>query len=325
MTNSSLFLLLKRFLFPAGLSFHLILGSFLFVILGLSGLFFLFITREPATYDQQIFFLLTALGTGIGSFLFSWCLSCNLQKSIRLLRKAAKQMEGGSYSEAIPEEQISASPLEMREFCQAFNIMAGVINQHICLLHDFNEALTVAKQSYLELSVTDQLTGLYNRTYFETEMKRLNSRQEVPVGLLVCDINGLKLVNDALGHLAGDALIKAAAEILRSCFRSEDVIARIGGDEFVVMLSGTDAVAAHTAEERIKAYSEVYNEAHPQLPLTLAVGSAAISEPPVDMEILFRNADHEMYQDKKQGKFTSRQMLVKALARNGKRISERYF
>lgn len=324
MTNSSLFLLLKKILFPSGLSFRLILGSFLFVVLGLAGFFFLFLTRKPATYDQQIFFLLIVLGTGVSSFLFAWCLSRNLQRSIRLLRTAAKQMEGGLYSEAISEEQIGASPVEMREFCQAFNIMAGVVNQHICLLHDFNEALAVAKQSYLELSVTDQLTGLYNRTYFETEMKRLNSRQEVPVGLLVCDINGLKIVNDALGHLAGDALIKAAAEILRACFRGEDVIARIGGDEFVVMLPGADIVAARTGEERIQSYSAIYNKAHPHLPLSLAVGSAATSELPVEMENLFRKADHAMYQDKNQGKFASRQMLAKALTRNGKRISDSY-
>ncbi|GAI71513.1 unnamed protein product, partial [marine sediment metagenome] len=80
------------------------------------------------------------------------------------------------------------------------------------------------------------LTGLYNRTYFEEELKRLDTKRQLPLSIITGDINGLKLVNDAFGHLKGDLYLCEAARILEESCRKEDVIARWGGDEFSIIL-----------------------------------------------------------------------------------------
>jgi diguanylate cyclase (GGDEF)-like protein len=86
------------------------------------------------------------------------------------------------------------------------------------------------------LSFHDQLTDLYNRRYFEEEMTRLDTERQLPLAVIVADLNGLELANDTYGHAVGDKLIIAAAETLKNTCRSEDVVARWGGDEFAILL-----------------------------------------------------------------------------------------
>jgi diguanylate cyclase len=90
------------------------------------------------------------------------------------------------------------------------------------------------------LSYHDQLTGLYNRRFFEEELRRLDTPRSFPLTLVMGDLNGLKMANDAFGHAAGDELLKKTAEMLKKHFRQEDIICRFGGDEFVMILTGTD-------------------------------------------------------------------------------------
>ncbi|MFZ3086271.1 MAG: GGDEF domain-containing protein [Candidatus Hydromicrobium sp.] len=92
--------------------------------------------------------------------------------------------------------------------------------------------ITARKESEKEikyLSFHDKLTDLYNRAYFEEELKRLNTKRQLPLSMVIGDVNGLKLVNDAFGHMEGDKLLKKIARILKSCCREEDIIARWGG------------------------------------------------------------------------------------------------
>ena len=86
------------------------------------------------------------------------------------------------------------------------------------------------------LSLHDALTNCYNRTFFEEEMHRFAKQRDPQISLLMCDVDGLKIVNDSFGHVAGDEILKTVADILRASFRPSDIIARIGGDEFVVLL-----------------------------------------------------------------------------------------
>jgi diguanylate cyclase (GGDEF)-like protein/PAS domain S-box-containing protein len=101
------------------------------------------------------------------------------------------------------------------------------------------------------LSVHDQLTGLYNRLYFEEEIVRLEKGRLFPISTIMADVDGLKAVNDSHGHSAGDQLLIQTATIFRSCFRAEDVVARIGGDEFAALLPGSNACTAYKVIERI--------------------------------------------------------------------------
>ncbi|HET6785581.1 MAG TPA: PAS domain S-box protein [Erysipelotrichaceae bacterium] len=109
-----------------------------------------------------------------------------------------------------------------------------------------------AEENILFLSYHDQLTGLYNRRFYEEELKRLNSSRNLPITLVMGDINGLKLVNDTFGHTRGDSLIKSVADAIKSACRTDDIVARLGGDEFVIILPNTDRNVADTVVNRIK-------------------------------------------------------------------------
>ena len=91
----------------------------------------------------------------------------------------------------------------------------------------------------------------FNRRFFEEEMQRPNTKRNMPMSLILCDVNGLKLTNDIFGHAYGDELIKRVAEVLRESCRAEDILARWGGDEFVLLLPGTDYAQAADIAARI--------------------------------------------------------------------------
>lgn len=148
------------------------------------------------------------------------------------------------------------------------------------------------------LSLHDALTGLYNRTYFEEQMRLLEkNRRCQPVGIILCDIDGLKLVNDTLGHEAGDNLLTAAAQVLRSSFRQGDIIARIGGDEFAVLLPNNDRPNLARASRRIKEAVARYNQGEVRVPLSLSVGFAVAGDSG-GLSEAFKEADNNMYREK---------------------------
>ena len=106
----------------------------------------------------------------------------------------------------------------------------------------------------------DLLTGVYNRQYFEQEIKRLDKPESLPLSIIIGDINGLKLVNNAFGHLKGDSIIRKTAKILKSCCREWDIMARTGDDEFGILLPYTDADTVAEILEKIKNAVNLYNQ-----------------------------------------------------------------
>ena len=150
------------------------------------------------------------------------------------------------------------------------------------------------------LAFHDILTGLYNRRFFEEERKRLDTKRQLPYSIIVGDINGLKLTNDAFGHEEGDKLIVTISEILKSYCRTEDILARIGGDEFSILLPQTDEQKTKLIVERIKEKCEDYsNEIKKDVYYaSISLGYATKLKIEESFEKVFRNAEELMYKNK---------------------------
>jgi len=147
------------------------------------------------------------------------------------------------------------------------------------------------------LSSHDSLTGLYNRSFFEAAFERVTKGRKYPVSVIVADLDGLKQVNDTHGHEAGDALITSAAKILNCAFRAEDLVARTGGDEFVVLLLESDEKMSSVLQERIREAEQQLNSESGVVQVRLSLGSAT-AYLSAEMGTLIHRADKRMYEDK---------------------------
>lgn len=158
--------------------------------------------------------------------------------------------------------------------------------------------LTEERLTYISLH--DMMTGVYNRAFFEEEMKRLQKSRSFPVSIVVADMDNLKSLNDSQGHQAGDAALQVMADIFRDYFRGDDVVARIGGDELAVLLPNTDEQAALQAIGRLQAAIERHNdETTIGSGLSVSLGCTTCNQDQA-LDDGFRLADLNMYQHKQQ-------------------------
>ncbi|HTU64007.1 MAG TPA: sensor domain-containing diguanylate cyclase, partial [Polyangiales bacterium] len=152
------------------------------------------------------------------------------------------------------------------------------------------------------LSLRDELTGLYNRRGFmelARQQLRFVERNKRPVVLIFVDLDGMKPINDTLGHEQGDHAIQETAQILKRTFRASDIVARLGGDEFVVLAIDANAERADAARQRTRAAVDAWNaRGAAPFQLSLSLGTAQ-HEPGETIEDLLTRADAEMYQQKR--------------------------
>lgn len=166
----------------------------------------------------------------------------------------------------------------------------------------------LAEGKILYLSFHDQLTGLYNRRFYEEELKRLDTERNLPLSLVMADINGLKLANDAFGHLVGDELLNKAAEAFRNECRTDEIVCRIGGDEFVIILPKSNCNEAQALVNRI--LTSIENQKVGLLDLSISFGCASKTNPHESIQETFKKAEENMYQIKS---YESPRMREKAI------------
>lgn len=161
------------------------------------------------------------------------------------------------------------------------------------------------------LSFHDELTKLYNRRYFENEIKRLDTKRQLPISIIIADINGLKIINDSLGHEKGDELLIKSAKILKQVIREEDILARQGGDEFAILLPQT------TQKEAEKIINRINNKSNKtkkdELTVSIALGTASKTKLSQDINNILKKADDNMYQNKLSESKSTKSKIVKGL------------
>jgi diguanylate cyclase (GGDEF)-like protein len=153
-------------------------------------------------------------------------------------------------------------------------------------------------ESYMEyLGKHDTLTKLRNRTFYVEELNRLSRKGPWPVAILAIDLNGLKVVNDEQGHAAGDEILRRAGEVLAESVESNACVARIGGDEFIILMPGCDDHAAQSLKERIISVMDLNNQFYPGNALSMSMGIASCHAGH-QLEACVNAADRSMYAEK---------------------------
>ncbi|MBZ6076622.1 sensor domain-containing diguanylate cyclase [Microvirga puerhi] len=154
-------------------------------------------------------------------------------------------------------------------------------------------------EAYLEyLGKHDVLTKLHNRSFFVDELNRLERKGPFPITIIVADLNGLKATNDQLGHAAGDALLRRAGEVLSKSIQKPSHAARIGGDEFALLLPNTDEREGLMVMENIEKLVAINNQFYSSQPLSFAMGIAT-GELGERLEDTVKRADLAMYEAKR--------------------------
>ena len=165
----------------------------------------------------------------------------------------------------------------------------------VVIIRDVTSERNIQKQAEY-LSFHDHLTDLYNRRFFEEELLRLDTLRNLPLSVIMIDVNGLKLTNDAFGHETGDRLLKKVAGIMKKECRNDDIVARLGGDEFSVILPKTDAVQAKLIMDRITGSADKENLK--SIVISVAAGYATKTSPDQNIDEIIKIAENNMYSDK---------------------------
>jgi len=182
----------------------------------------------------------------------------------------------------------------------AVNLMGDININGILINYCDITKRKVREREILYLNQHDSLTGLYNRAHYELQKKYLDMEEQLPFSIIVGDINGLKIINDALGHLEGDKLLVKISKIIMECCKATDVVARVGGDEFTILLPKT------TNEEAIKIIDDINakcNEYNSKIErdlyhLSISLGSSTKYSIQESLDTIQKNAEDFMYKRK---------------------------
>jgi diguanylate cyclase len=175
-----------------------------------------------------------------------------------------------------------------------FNIQNDLIGV-VIVFRDYTEKWERLKNIQY-LNYHDDLTTLYNRRFFEEELTRLDVARNLPLSIIMADINGLKLVNDSFGHRVGDELLQKTANSLKEVCRKDEISARLGGDEFAIILPKCNEKKAQLVIERIK--DNLSNKKVNKLDISVAFGLSCKKDSSQDIQEVLKTSENLMYQNK---------------------------
>lgn len=209
-------------------------------------------------------------------------------------RKVVESGEGMSYlirendDEGVEYLQVIKEPIKDRK---------GKVSGIIAIINNVTEG-ELLRQELRQKSITDQLTGLYNRFYFEEITSNLKDDANLPLTFISADCDGLKTINDAFGHTAGDAYICFARDAIQEHLPEDSFLFRMGGDEFLAVVPGMDAAGAAALVEKIALGAKKYRTY--KFTLKLSVGSYTIVNKDTPIESAVNLSDKAMYRMKKE-------------------------
>jgi len=205
--------------------------------------------------------------------------------------------------------------MPFQESLHYFEVRVQISNfeEVLIMIRDMTERVIMEKK-LRDLVDKDTLTHIYNRRFFEAELAQINNRDIKNLTILLLDIDGLKFVNDTLGHLMGDQVIVSASQVISQCFQSLGIVSRIGGDEFGVIVKNQRPETIETALEKMNTHLKCLNELpDATFKISLSYGYSYHASGLVNTDFLFQEADNNMYQNKLLKESSTRNNLVKTL------------
>jgi diguanylate cyclase (GGDEF)-like protein/PAS domain S-box-containing protein/putative nucleotidyltransferase with HDIG domain len=233
--------------------------------------------------------------------------------------EVARQTGNGNHKRAIFVTRFGKE-LVVNNSVATVRLQDGQTMGYVIVFRDITES--VRKQQRIEyLSFHDELTGLYNRRYVEDAIKRLDTPRNLPFTVMIVDMNNLKLTNDIFGHDMGDRIIREAANLLKETLRGDDIIARTGGDEFLILLPKTSAEEAEEIKDRIQRNG--HNQRVDSLRISLAIGFSTKIREDEQLEDNLRYADSYMYENKqKNDENVKKEIVIDFLEENRNKFED---
>ena len=187
-----------------------------------------------------------------------------------------------------------------------------IIGYHVIYTDIRKRKEAEAKIRYL--SYYDKLTGLYNRAFFEEELKRLDNQRELPLAIIVGDVNGLKLTNDVFGHAEGDKLLVQTAKVLKEACEEKDVICRWGGDEFAILLPRTSKTEVEKVSKKI--YNLCDNNSKAPINISISLGYGVKEYVGQSLDEIIRQGEEQMYRNKLLEGKSTRSHIINSLQKS---------
>lgn len=181
------------------------------------------------------------------------------------------------------------------QMTKVMHFLSGKADCYMIALRDVTERKQTEDEIRF-LNYYDKLTGIYNRRYYENEIKRFDCEANLPISIIIGDVNGLRMINDAFGHDKGDELLQKAAAVIKAACREKDLAARWGGDEFVILMPNT---RGEDAERLIKEIRALYSEQHVNsVSVSISFGWETKYSTDEDIMKILKSAEDYMYKHK---------------------------